>query len=294
MPRRPDRAAGVLAALLLAALAACGTGDGGPQAVRESAGSAAQESTTTTSSSPASSSTTVKAGGATTTTSRATTTTRGAAGSSSPSTVAGAKALTPAAPGTYRYDTSGTTTFSLAPAQAFPAVTTLVVDPPAGTTQHSTRNLRDGAGNGPATEFTLDYRAQGIYLVALRVTVGVAGGSDSEEFRPPSPVLLLATGARPGAHTEAALPGAAGAKLAVDVLRTERVTIAGTSVDTLVMQAVVTLAPGDVTGRLQLTVNVDPVSRLWVKEQSVSDASAAGGVIRLHSQYTATIQRLTP
>jgi hypothetical protein len=173
-------------------------------------------------------------------------------------------------------------------------VTTLVVDPPTGTTQHSTRNLRDATGNGPATEFTLDYRPQGVYMVALRVTVGVAGESASQEFRPPSPVLLLATGARPGAHVEADLPGATGAKLVVDVLRDERVTIAGKAVDTVVMQAVVTLAPGDVTGHQQLTVNVDPVSRLWVKEQSVSDASAAGGLVQLHSQYTATIQRLTP
>jgi hypothetical protein len=163
-----------------------------------------------------------------------------------------------------------------------------------GTTQHTTRDLRDAAGNGPATEFTLDYRPAGVYLVALRATVGLSGASESQEFRPPSPVLLLGTGARPGAHSEADLPGAGGAKLTVDLLREEPVTIAGKAVATLVLQAVVTLAPGDITGRQQLTANVDPVSRLWVKEQSVSDASAAGGVVQLHSQYTATIQRLTP
>ncbi len=293
MPRPPRRAAGALAVLLLAVLAACGTGEGPPEAVRDSAGAVAQASTTTAAP-VASSSTTARTGGTTTTAARATTTTRAATGSATSSTVARAKALTPAAPGTYRFDTSGTTTFSLAAAQPFPAVTTLVVDPPTGTVQHSTRDLRDAAGNGPATELTLDYRSQGVYLVALRLTVGVAGASDSEELRPPAPVLLLATGARPGAHTEADLAGTSGAKLVVDVLREERVTVAGKGVDTLVMQAVVTLAPGDVTGRLQLTVDVDPVSRLWVKEQSVTDASAAGGVFQLHSQYAATIQRLTP
>lgn len=296
MPRRPRRAAGLVACVLLAVTAAaCGTGGAAPPAVRASAGSEGIASTTTSAAVPASSTTTVKPGGTTTTTRRGTSTTRapGAATTTVPAAT-GAKALTPAVPGTYRYDTSGTTTFSLAAAQQFPAVTTLVVDPPSGTTQHSTRNLRDAAGNGPATEFTLDYRAQGVYLVALRVTVGVAGTSDSEEFRPPAPVLLLATGAKPGAHTEADVPGATGAKLTVDVLRDERLTIAGKAVDTLVMQAVITLAPGDVTGRLQLTVNVDPATRLWVKEASTSDASAAGGLVQLHSQYTATIQRLTP
>jgi hypothetical protein len=206
---------------------------------------------------------------------------------------AGAKALTPPAPGTYRYNTSGATTFGVA-SQPFPAVTTLLVDPATGTVQHSTRNLQDPTGAGPSTEFTLDYRAQGVYLVALRLTLGVSGTSQTVEFRPSSPVLLLATNAAPGAHTEADLPGAMGAKLAVDVLSTERVTVAGQALDTLVMRAVVTLAPGDVTGSQSLTVNVDRTSRLWVRERSVLDASAAGGLFKLHSEYTANIQRLTP
>ena len=80
----------------------------------------------------------------------------------------------------------------------------------------------------------------------------------------------------------------------VDVVGEERVTIAGQAVDTLVVRAVVTLAPSDVTGRQELTLNVDRSSRLWVKERSVADASAAGGLFRLHSEYTATLQRLTP
>ena len=71
-------------------------------------------------------------------------------------------------------------------------------------------------------------------------------------------------------------------------------TVAGRAVDTLVMKAVVTLAPGDVTGRQELTVNVDRGTRLWVKERSVTDASAGGGLFVVHSEYTATLQRLTP
>ena len=294
MRRAPGQVAGALAALALATLAACGPTGGVTQAVRASAGSAAAATSTSTSTmAAATTSTTAPGRTATTTTRRATTTTKpGATTTAAPA--AGAKGLAPPAAGTYRYDTSGSTTFSLAAAQSFPAVTTLVVDRAVGTTQHSTRDLRDASGNGPSTELTLDYRADGVYLVALRVTYGVSGTSDGQDFQPPAPLLLLGTGARPGAHSEADLPGGGGAKLVVDVLRTEQVTVAGKAVDTVVLQAAISLPPGDITGRLQLTVDIDPVSRLWVKEQGVTDASALGGLVQLHSQYTATLQRLTP
>lgn len=292
MRGRPARTAAGLATLLLAGLAACGRGDGPPAAVRSSTAEVAATSTTATSA-PAATSTTARRSTTSTTARRATSTTRPGSATPTSTKATGARALSPPAAGTYRYVTSGTTTFG-AVAQPFPAVTTLVVDPPSGTVQHSTRDLRDAAANGPATEFTLDYRAQGVYLVALRVTVGIGGGAQSQDFRPTAPVLLLATGARPGAHSEADLQGGTGARLVVDVLRDEQVAVGGQSVDTLVMRAVVALAPGDVTGRQELTVNVDPVSRLWVKERSVLDASAAGGLFKLHSEYTATLQRLTP
>lgn len=293
MGRRPIRAAAALTTLLLVGLlGACGNGGAAEDGVRASSGPAAEEpATTSTTVAPASSATTTAKLGATTTGARATTTTARPATTTTPA--AGAAALTPPAPGTYRYDTSGTTTVAGSP-YPFPAVTTLVIDPASGTTQHSTRNLRDPAGNGPATEFTLDYRPQGVYLVLLRVTVGLSGYSDTEEVRPSSPVLLLATGARPGAHSDTVLPGTNGAHLTVDVTGSEPVTVAGQRVDTTVVQAAIQLAPGDITGRQVLTVNVDPKSRLWVKERSVSDASAAGGLFTLHGEYTATIQRLTP
>ncbi len=280
---------GAAAALGLALLVACGNGDGSTDAVRESAG---QESTTTTTTAPA---TTTTTGGRTTTTTaggRTTTTIRAAAGVTT-TTAAGAAALTPATPGTYRFDTTGNTTVA-GVTTPFPAVTTLVVDAPSGVRQHATRNLRDAAGNGLVTEFTLDYRPDGVHLVALRVTTRFNGITDVRDLRPAAPVLLLATGARPGAHLDVDLMGTSTAKLAVDVLREERLTIGGQAVDTLVMRAVVTLAPGDVTGRQELTVNVDRGSRLWVKERSVLDATALGGLVTAHSEYTATLQRLTP
>ena len=288
---RRRRAVALIGALLLL-LAACGPDDDASQAVRESVGDA----TSTTTSSPAdvtASSTTTVVDGRTSTTTAAARTTTTRAGATTATAPSGPRPLTPATPGTYRYDTTGATTFA-GTSTPFPAVTTLVVDPPSGTRQRATRNLRDPAGNGTATEFTLDYRPEGVFLVSLGVTTGFGGATDSRQMRAASPVLLLATGARPGAHLEADLTGTSAARLVIDVLREERVTIAGQALDTLVLRATVTLPPGDVTGRQELTVNIDRASRLWVKERSVADASAGGGLFTLHSEYTATLQRLTP
>ncbi len=283
---------GAAATALLVVMAGCGGGGGGgpEQATRGSATSSIVD--TTTSTAPPTT-TTAAAGGRTTTTVARTSTTR--AGGAAPTTTAasGPRALVPATAGSYRYDTVGASAF-VGTTMPFPAVTTLVVDPPSGTRQRSVRDLRDAAGNGPATEFTLDYRPDGVYLVGIRLTTGYSGTTDSRDLRPAAPLLLLATGARPGAHLDADLTGTSSAKLAVDVLREERLTIGGTAVDTLVMRATVTLPPGDVTGRQELTVNIDRGSRLWVKEHSVSDASALGGLFTAHSEYTATLQRLTP
>lgn len=281
---RPGRPAAALAAAALALLAACGA-EAATEAVRESAG---QETTITVAPAPPTTS-----GGTTTTSRRATTATTPPPATTATTPPAGPRALAPAVPGTYRYDTSGAATFA-GTTVAFPAVTTLVVDPPAGARQQLTRNLRDASGNGLATAFTLDYRPEGVFLVSLRLTAGFSGTSDTRELRPASPVLLVPTGARPGARTEADLTGTSPARLVVEVVGEERVTVGGRAVDTLVVRATVTLAPGDLTGRQELTVNLDRGSRLWVRERSVLDVSAAGGLFTLHSEYTATLQRLDP
>ena len=296
-----SRPAALFAVVVLAALAACGDGAGGssPAAVRDSAGSRVEETTTTTAAGERAAASSAAgaagaAGGTTTTTTRRATTTTAARRATTTTAPAGSRPLTPAAPGTYRFDTAGSTVVA-GSTVPFPAVTTLVVDPPSGIRQRSTRNLRDASGNGSALEFTLDYRPAGVYLVNLRITTGFSGVTDIRSLVPATPVLLLATGARPGAHVESDIRvGEATARLVVDVLREERLSIGGQAVDTLVMRAVVTLPPGDVTGRQELTMNVDRGSRLWVRERSVADASAAGGLITLHSEYTATLQRLTP
>ena len=228
-------------------------------------------------------------GGPTTTSRRAATTSTTAA-SARPATVA---ATGPPAPGTYRYDTSGSSTFGLGPVP-FPAVTTLMVDSATGTRQRSVRDLRDPSGAGALTEAVLDYRPDGVHLLSLRLTTRAAGTTDVRELRPASPVLFLPTSAGPASHCELDIPanGGAPAHVVVDVLGQERVTVGGQAVDALVIRATTTLPPGPVSGRQELTVWFDRASRLIVKERQVTDAVA--GLLTFHSEYDATLQRLTP
>jgi hypothetical protein len=277
---------------LLVALAGCGDAGGSAEAVRESARQPIAGATTTTTTAPPETSTTTTVAGRTSTTARGRTTTTARAGTTATTAAPGA-ALTPAASGTYYYDTTGRSTFA-GSTIPFPEVTTLLVDPPSGTRQRLFRNLRDAAGNGLSSEFVLDYRPEGVFLVSVRLTVVFSGITENRDLRPSSPALILATGARPGAHAEADLGGAIAAKLVVDVVGEERVTVAGRPVDTLVVRTTITLAPTDITGRQQLTLNIDRGTGLWVRERSVTDASAAGGLFTLHSEYSTTIQSLSP
>ena len=253
------------------------------------------DETTTTPAGPAISSTVApEARGATPTTARpGSVAERGAGGAAAtPSAPAGPVALAPAAPGTYRYDTAGATTVGLT-TLPYPAVTTLTVDPPAGTRQHSTRDLRDPSGNGPVFELFVDYRPAGVFLEQLRLTTSVSGFRNVQDLRPASPALLLPTGAGPGARQELDLSGGgSNAHLVVEVQDQERLTIGSRAVDTLVVHLVAMLAPGEITGTLDMTAWLAPSVRLWVKERSVTDATAGGGLARLQSRYDATLQRL--
>ncbi|MGH9222577.1 MAG: hypothetical protein ACRD2W_01970 [Acidimicrobiales bacterium] len=202
-------------------------------------------------------------------------------------------ALTPATPGTYRYDTTGSSRVG-ALVSTFPAVTTLVVDPPAGSTQHSTRNLRDAAGGGPLFESTFDYRSDGVYLVSLKLTATVLVVTQAAELRPPSPVLFLPKDAAPGYHREMDIPTSTGqgtAHLVLDVRRAERVTVGGQGVDTLVVQLVTALG-GQIGGQVDITVWLAPANRLWVKERFVANAATPDGALQYHSEYDATLQSL--
>ena len=270
-------------------LVACGGGDDQARRLQPAPTTTApEESTTTVPSAPA--------GGETTTTTRRATgapTTIPAARPPAAAAAAPTAATGPPAAGTYRYDTSGSSSFGLGPVP-FPAVTTLMVDSATGTRQRSVRDLRDPSGTGALSESVLDYRPDGVHLISLRLTTRVAGTTDVRELRPVEPVLILPTSARPGHHAEFDIPSNGGvpAHVAVDVLREETVSVGGQAVGALVIRAVTTLPPGPVSGRQELTVSYDRGSRLIVKERQVTDATA--GLLNFHSEYDATLQRLTP
>lgn len=244
----------------------------------------------------ASTSTTAPASVTATTTRPATSATTRPAGPSAPSGPSTTK-LPPAAPyapmavGTYLYDTVGQSTIGTT-VLPFPLVTTFVADPPAGSWQHGTRDLRDPSRNGAVLDFTFDYRTDGLYLVSLRTTITVLVFTASGGLQPPAPVLILPTGAAPGYHRELAIPAETStAHLVLDVVRREPVTVGGRAVDTLVLHLVATL-PGQYNARLDLTIWVSTAHRVWAREHLVADASAAG--VTYHAQYDATLQRLTP
>ena len=162
------------------------------------------------------------------------------------------------------------------------------------------RNLQDGAGNGSIVDYIFDFRPDGIYLESLRFTITFSGQTNVQDLTPPAPLLFLATGAGPGASRTLSIPvggGVGSAEVVVSVPGTEAVTIGGKAIDTLVVRSVAKLPPGDITGTQTLTVNLDPGTRLWLKENGVGDGTAvvAGiGTLRVQTNYSATLQSLTP
>lgn len=222
-----------------------------------------------------------------------------AGGSASPSGESGAErgpsALAPAAAGSYSYDTAGASTFA-GTTLPFPAVSTLAVDSPSGSRQHWTRDLRDASGNGPVTEYALDFRPEGIVLEGLTLTNSFSGMVNTQELRPSTAALFLPTGAGPGAHSEFDLATGDGrsAHASVEVTGSESVPVGDQAADSLVIRTTVTLPSGNVSGQVALTGWFAPSARIWVKEQFVADAVAGGGLFRFHSEYTATARGLTP
>lgn len=204
-------------------------------------------------------------------------------------------------PGVYGYTTAGATMVALT-STPLPVQTTLTVQAPAGSVQRSVRDLRDAAGSGSVTESVFDYRADGVFLVDLRITTTLAGQTDVRQLRPSTPVLFLPTDARTGTGVRFDVPVVAGtgqsvgsAVVTVDVVGLERVVLgSGEALDAMVVRVVVTLPPGDVTGRQELTAWVDIGSGLYLREQSAADVSALGGLIRVQSTYQATLERRRP
>lgn len=290
-PRWARVGALVLAVAGVSSLAACGSDEAPARLGGGGTTSTAPTTTTTTVAGtyvPDTTSTTAAAGSATSAVVRP--------GATTPTAIASPTSLAPPAPGRYQYSTTGSSALG-ATVTPMPAVTSLVVDPASGGRQHSLRNLKDASGQGLSTDFDLDYRADGVFLVSAKVSVVLGSFVTAASLLPSAPVLFVPTGATPGAHTEADVPTDTGApvRFVVDVLRTEAVTVGGASVNALVVRSVATSLPGAAnTTRQELTVWFDPGSRLVVKESTLLTASALGGLVQFKANSESTLQSLRP
>jgi hypothetical protein len=202
-------------------------------------------------------------------------------------------AATPLAQGTYRYDTSGSSQASGGSNRPMPAMTTLVADTASGVTQHSTRDLRDGNGQGQTVESVLVYQPDGVHVQEIRVTTVLGGGvTDVRDVKANPAPLIARTGAAPGDRYEFTLTGSGTTFHGVIAIqRLEHLVIGGQGVDTAVAKLDVDFS-GSVTGHQSSTTWVEASHLLNVKEQVVTDAKA--GALQTHSEYTAILQRLNP
>ncbi|MBV8982717.1 MAG: hypothetical protein JO086_17600 [Acidimicrobiia bacterium] len=283
----------VCAAIAAVVLAACGGGGGKKAAANKTTTSVSDTSTTA-----GASTTTTTAAGATATTNKAATATTAAAkvngqSASNYTPPAGATPAKPAPPGTYHYDTSGSSSLGTQTSSP-PPVTPFVVDPPNGTQQHSFRDERDASGKGSTTDTWFDFKPAGVYLDEIKVVSSSPFGPQTIDFKANPPALAAPTGVKPGQSVEFDLSDpnfGANIHVHIDFVRTETITIGGQSVDTMVIHQVGTLS-GKVTGTQTSDSWVSPQYDLFVKDHTVADISAYG--IKAHSDITSTLQKLTP
>jgi hypothetical protein len=278
-----------LAAVAMLALVAVACGGGGGKKTAAKGTTTSIEDTNTT---VADTSTTAAAGGAT-----GTATTKPG---QKPSTAAGPKVngqpannytppagatpAKPAAPGTYTEDNSGTSTFGAPPPKS-----PLVIDPPAGTRQHSTSDMRS-AGKGSVSETTLDYQPDGVHLVEVKVTTF----NQTLDFVGNPPPLAAPTGVKPGQSVDFDLssnPPGTNIHVHIDFVRNETITIGGQPVNTMFIHQVGTLS-GNINGTQTMDAWVSTQYDLFVKTHSTSDATASG--VHFTSDVTSTLEKLTP
>ena len=283
------------AAVAAILLAACGGGSAKKTAAQSGTTTSVQDTSTTV----AGSTTTVAAAGSATTTK-----TTAKSGASGGATVngqpannytppAGATAAKPSTPGTYHYDTSGSSSVG-STSSSPPSVTPLVVDPPAGTRQHSTRDERDASGNGSVTETTLDFQPQGVYLDEIKITSKSTFGTQTFDFVANPPALAAPTGVKPGQSVDFTLssnPAGTNIQVHIDFVRLETITVGGQPVNVMDIHQVGTVS-GQISGTQTSDSSVSPQYDLFVKDHTVADLTAFG--VKAHSDITSTLQKLTP
>lgn len=257
----------LLAGLLV--LAACGGKD-------DNKVSSSDKKSTTTSISDESTTTAVgdvAAGASTTVAGKTATTRKGAASSSGggggaaaqPSTPSGVKA---AAPGTYTLKTTGTMT--LGTPQPVNATSTMKIEPLQGSDQKSTQT----GDNGASGETVLRYQSDGVYLVSLKTSQqGI-----TKEFRPNPPGLSFpqpATIGKTYSWAATSTDGKTNVKSDFKVVRTEAQQVGSESVQTVVIEATVTLS-GDINATSHRTMWVSELYRLIVRSDDKTQGSYSG------------------
>ncbi len=283
-PGRPLLKGFALVAAVTLLLAACGGGGGKKTAASKSTTSTSQETTTT---GAGGDTTTTAAGGGKATTK---TTAKGSAGGSATNgqsansnpAPAGTTPAKPAKSGNYTYDNQANGPNTFAP----PPTSPLVIDPPQGTRQHSTVS----SGSSGKMETTLDYLADGVHVVEIKLTAG----SLVFDFVGNPPPLAAPTGGKPGQSVDFDLVDSAHGTtihVHIDFVRTESISIGGQSVDTMVIHQVGTLS-GQITGTQTQDAWVSQQDDLIVKTHQVADVKYQ--VYNSHSDVTSTLEKLTP
>ncbi len=289
-------AAIVATAVTIIGVSACGGGPG--SAITAAARTEQQAAPSTTTSTTLAPTTTTAPAPATAAATR-TTSARAARAPSKPATTstspnkpaAVATGFAPAVPGVYRYDTSGSTS-SLLGKQAFSAVSTLTVDPPSGTKQHSVRELKSSNGDGFTIDQILDYRPEGVTVVRQRLVLTQRGDRTVRTLNAAPPTLVIPLGLGVGTHRVLDLTGVGlvGHEV-VDILQAVTVTVAGQPVSGILVRTVLNVS-GGVSGTIQLDQWWSPSARVPMKEQLT--ATMKSGLASVKTTYDATIQKLTP
>ncbi|HEV2754488.1 MAG TPA: hypothetical protein VG318_01765 [Actinomycetota bacterium] len=199
-------------------------------------------------------------------------------------------AIAPVPADTYDYATQGERSVS-GNEEPLPETTTLSAAAPASGLQRQTRDLRDSEGNGILTETDLLYRGGDVYLKYVKITARFQGGlTDVREFRLPRPQMIAPAGAGPGFKRGFTMEGSGTrAKVALQALRYEDVTISGKTVRALVVQNDIVFS-GALEGYQNATTWFLPKHLLPLREQVETDVR--NGPVRLQSNYVATIRRI--
>ena len=281
------RRLGALAVAVLALAGACGGDDKDTERTSSSGTgtttTVATTASTGTTTSPAPSMSTTAKPGRPSSTAVSSTTTKTAITTTTQPTAPTAPGFTPA--GTYRYAMTGSFTSTLTGTQPRDGESTLVVDPPSGTDQHSVKRSLTRT-----TDQVLRLQGGDALLVSLRI---VYEGID-KEVRPSPPGLALPGDAGPGSHWSWRAVST-DTKTTVDssfrVLRTEDVTVGPDRVEALLVELVLTIT-GDIVSTSRQMLWISTRQRLVVRQDDTTQGTF--GAISFSGATSETLQSLTP